>query len=157
MNTCLEYACEWCGHLARCRRKGLFHGAGELCGMAIEELKGWKAEFHPRFTKSQYPEFSLFEDAEGIPLGAPRKRYLSSVIYGLGIIAANDDTKPFWGSRSPLAEAQGLTQLELAELLGVGRSYLFLIGEGKRDPGLRLTKSILDWLQTSMSKLLSQL
>lgn len=54
--------------------KVFLNGAGELCGMAIEELNGWKAEIHPRFTKSQYPELSLFEDAEGIPLGAPRKK-----------------------------------------------------------------------------------
>jgi transcriptional regulator with XRE-family HTH domain len=56
-----------------------------------------------------------------------------------------------------LRKRRGLTQLELAELLGVGRSYLSQIEGGKRDPGLRLIKSISDGLHTSMSKLLSQL
>jgi transcriptional regulator with XRE-family HTH domain len=55
-----------------------------------------------------------------------------------------------------LRKRKGLTQLELAELLGVGRSYLSQVESGKRDPGLRLIKSIADGLEISVSKLLRQ-
>jgi len=56
-----------------------------------------------------------------------------------------------------LRKAQGITQLELAELLGVGRSYLSQVERGKRDPGLRLVKSIADGLKTTLSDLLQNL
>jgi transcriptional regulator with XRE-family HTH domain len=45
----------------------------------------------------------------------------------------------------------------LAELLGVGRSYLSQIERGMRDPGLRLVKSISDGLRTTMSEILKNL
>jgi transcriptional regulator with XRE-family HTH domain len=56
-----------------------------------------------------------------------------------------------------LRKAKGVTQMELAELLGVGRSYLSQIERGKRDPGLRLVKSIADGLKTTLSDLLQNL
>ena len=56
-----------------------------------------------------------------------------------------------------LRKARGITQLELAELLGVGRGYLSQIERGKRDPGLRLVKSIADGLRISLPELLQNL
>jgi transcriptional regulator with XRE-family HTH domain len=56
-----------------------------------------------------------------------------------------------------LRKARGLTQLELAELLGVGRSYLSQIERGKRDPGLRMIKSISDGLGIPIFELLRSL
>ena len=53
-----------------------------------------------------------------------------------------------------LRKEKGITQLELAELLGVGRSYLSQVERGKRDPGLRLVKSIADGLKITLSDLL---
>jgi transcriptional regulator with XRE-family HTH domain len=70
----------------------------------------------------------------------------------------SSDIRVQFGNRvRRLRKSKGLTQLELAELLGVGRSYLSQIESGKRDPGLRLIKSIADGLETSLSKLLRQL
>lgn len=56
-----------------------------------------------------------------------------------------------------LRKARRVTQLELAELVGVGRSYLSQIEAGKRDPGLRVIKAIADGLGTTASQLLRNL
>jgi transcriptional regulator with XRE-family HTH domain len=68
------------------------------------------------------------------------------------------DIRVLFGDRiRRLRKRSGMTQMELAEMLGVNRSYLSQVEAGKRDPGLRLVKSIADGLHTSMSKLLSKL
>jgi transcriptional regulator with XRE-family HTH domain len=46
------------------------------------------------------------------------------------------------------------TQVEMAEMLGVDRSYLSEIENGKKDPSLRVLKTIADGFGTSLSKLL---
>jgi transcriptional regulator with XRE-family HTH domain len=56
-----------------------------------------------------------------------------------------------------LRKSKGITQLELAELLGVGRSYLSQIERGMRDPGLRLIKSIADGLTIPLHDFLRNL
>lgn len=56
-----------------------------------------------------------------------------------------------------MRKARGVTQLELAELVGVGRSYLSQIENGKRDPGLQLIKALADGLGTTASRLLQNL
>lgn len=53
------------------------------------------------------------------------------------------DIRARFGSRvRRLRNERGVTQLELAELVGVGRSYLSQIEQGKRDPGFRLIKAL---------------
>jgi transcriptional regulator with XRE-family HTH domain len=52
-----------------------------------------------------------------------------------------------------LRKQRGLTQMDLAIGLGVGRSYLSQVERGLRDPGLRLVKSIADALSMPLSKL----
>jgi transcriptional regulator with XRE-family HTH domain len=70
----------------------------------------------------------------------------------------SSDIRAEFGDRvRRLRKAKGITQLELAELLGVGRSYLSQIERGKRDPGLRLVKAIADGLSTKLSDLLLNL
>jgi transcriptional regulator with XRE-family HTH domain len=56
-----------------------------------------------------------------------------------------------------LRKSKGITQLEFAELLGVGRSYLSQIERGKRDPGLRLVKAIADGFKIPLADLLRKL
>jgi len=46
------------------------------------------------------------------------------------------------------------TQVELAEMLGIDRSYLSEIETGKKDPGLRILKAIADGFGLSLSQLL---
>lgn len=53
-----------------------------------------------------------------------------------------------------LRKKRGVTQVELADLVGVGRSYLSQVEHGKRDPGLRLIKALADGLGTTASDLL---
>lgn len=48
----------------------------------------------------------------------------------------------------------GWTQVELADLLGIDRSYLSEIETGKKDPSLRVLKTIADGFDLSLSKLL---
>jgi transcriptional regulator with XRE-family HTH domain len=53
-----------------------------------------------------------------------------------------------------LRQKSGWTQVELAEMLGIDRSYLSEIETGKKDPGLRILKAIADGFQLSLSQLL---
>jgi len=53
-----------------------------------------------------------------------------------------------------LRKARGWTQVEMAEMLGVDRSYLSEIETGKKDPSLRVLKTIADGFGLSLSKLL---
>jgi transcriptional regulator with XRE-family HTH domain len=46
------------------------------------------------------------------------------------------------------------TQVEMAEMLGVDRSYLSEIETGKKDPSLRVLKTIADGFKLSLSQLL---
>lgn len=48
----------------------------------------------------------------------------------------------------------GWTQVEMAEMLGVDRSYLSEIETGKKDPSLRVLKTIADGFKLSLSQLL---
>ena len=51
----------------------------------------------------------------------------------------------------------GWTQVELAEMLGIDRSYLSEIETGKKDPSLRVLKTIADGFELSLSQLLKGL
>lgn len=53
-----------------------------------------------------------------------------------------------------LRQRSGWTQVELAELLGIDRSYLSEIETGKKDPSLRILKAIADGFQLSLSQFL---
>jgi len=46
------------------------------------------------------------------------------------------------------------TQVEMAEMLGVDRSYLSEIENGKKDPSLRVLKTIADGFRVTLSQLL---
>ncbi len=46
------------------------------------------------------------------------------------------------------------TQVEMAEMLGVDRSYLSEIENGKKDPSLRVLKTIADGFRLSLAQLL---
>lgn len=48
----------------------------------------------------------------------------------------------------------GWTQVEMAEMLGVDRSYLSEIENGKKDPSLRVLKTIADGFKMTLSRLL---
>ena len=56
-----------------------------------------------------------------------------------------------------LRKKRAWTQVELAEMLGVDRSYLSEIETGKKDPGLRVLKTIADGFQLTLSQLLKDL
>lgn len=51
---------------------------------------------------------------------------------------------------------KGWTQVELAELLGVDRSYLSEIENGKKDPSFRVLKTIADGFGLSLSQFLRE-
>jgi transcriptional regulator with XRE-family HTH domain len=53
-----------------------------------------------------------------------------------------------------LRRQRGWTQVEMAEMLGVDRSYLSEIETGKKDPSLRVLKTIADGFKLSLSQLL---
>ena len=53
-----------------------------------------------------------------------------------------------------LRHARGWTQVEMAEMLGVDRSYLSEIETGKKDPSLRVLKTIADGFKLSLAQLL---
>jgi len=53
-----------------------------------------------------------------------------------------------------LRRERHLTQVELAEMLGIDRSYLSEIETGKKDPSLRILKAIADGFQLSLSQFL---
>lgn len=52
-----------------------------------------------------------------------------------------------------LRQERGWTQVELAELLGIDRSYLSEIETGKKDPSLRVLKTIADGFKMNLSQL----
>jgi transcriptional regulator with XRE-family HTH domain len=56
-----------------------------------------------------------------------------------------------------LRRQRGWTQVELAELLGLDRSYFSEIETGKKDPSLRVLKTIADGFELSLSQLLQGL
>ena len=49
---------------------------------------------------------------------------------------------------------RGWTQVEFAELLGIDRSYLSEIETGKKDPSLRVLKTIADGFKLSLAQFL---
>ena len=51
----------------------------------------------------------------------------------------------------------GLTQVELAELLGIDRSYLSEIETGKKDPSLTMLKSFADGFHMELGQFLKGL
>ena len=53
-----------------------------------------------------------------------------------------------------LRRERGWTQVEMAEMLGVDRSYLSEIETGKKDPSLRVLKTIADGFKITLSRLL---
>jgi len=53
-----------------------------------------------------------------------------------------------------LRRKHGWTQVEMSEMLGIDRSYLSEIENGKKDPSLRVLKTIADGFELSLSKLL---
>lgn len=53
-----------------------------------------------------------------------------------------------------LRKKHSWTQVELAEMLGIDRSYLSEIETGKKDPSLRILKTIADGFKMSVSQLL---
>ena len=48
---------------------------------------------------------------------------------------------------------RGWTQVEMADLLAMDRSYLSEVESGKRDPSLTMLKQLADGLTTSISEL----
>jgi transcriptional regulator with XRE-family HTH domain len=53
-----------------------------------------------------------------------------------------------------MRKERGWTQVEMAEMLGIDRSYLSEIETGKKDPSLRVLKTIADGFELSLSQLL---
>lgn len=53
-----------------------------------------------------------------------------------------------------LRRERGWTQVEMAEMLGLDRSYLSEIETGKKDPSLRVLKTIADGVGLTLSQLL---
>jgi DNA-binding XRE family transcriptional regulator len=53
-----------------------------------------------------------------------------------------------------LRQERGWTQVELADLLGIDRSYLSEIETGKKDPSLRVLKTFADGFHLTLSELL---
>jgi transcriptional regulator with XRE-family HTH domain len=53
-----------------------------------------------------------------------------------------------------LRKNRGWTQVELADLLGIDRSYLSEIENGKKDPSLTILKTFSDGFGLSLSALL---
>jgi transcriptional regulator with XRE-family HTH domain len=56
-----------------------------------------------------------------------------------------------------LRRRHGWTQVDMAEALGIDRSYLSEIETGKKDPSLRMLKAIADGFRLSLSRLLRDL
>ncbi len=52
-----------------------------------------------------------------------------------------------------LRRERGWTQVEMAEMLGVDRSYLSEIENGKKDPSLRVLKTLADGFELRLSQL----
>lgn len=53
-----------------------------------------------------------------------------------------------------LRKEHSWTQVELAEMLGIDRSYLSEIESGKKDPSLRVLKTLADGFKLTLSQLL---
>jgi transcriptional regulator with XRE-family HTH domain len=53
-----------------------------------------------------------------------------------------------------LRRKHGWTQVEMAEFLGVDRSYLSEIETGKKDPSLRVLKTIADGFHLTLAQML---
>ena len=53
-----------------------------------------------------------------------------------------------------LRRKRGWTQVEMAEMVGVDRSYLSEIETGKKDPSLRMLKAIADGFKLGLSEFL---
>jgi DNA-binding XRE family transcriptional regulator len=51
-----------------------------------------------------------------------------------------------------LSRQRGSTQAEMAEMLGIGRSYLSEIENGKKDPRLRVPKTFPEGFKLSLSQ-----
>lgn len=67
----------------------------------------------------------------------------------------SNDIRELLGNRVRfLRRKNGWTQVEMAEMLGVDRSYLSEIETGKKDPSLRVMKTIADGFGLSLSQLL---
>lgn len=58
---------------------------------------------------------------------------------------------------SSLRRKHGWTQVEMAEALGIDRSYLSEIETGKKDPSLTVLKTLADGLELTLSQLLRRL
>jgi transcriptional regulator with XRE-family HTH domain len=56
-----------------------------------------------------------------------------------------------------LRKKNGWTQVELAELLGIDRSYLSEIETGKKDPSLTTLKVIADGFHLTLSQFLKRI
>lgn len=68
------------------------------------------------------------------------------------------DIRVLLGNRiRTLRRKNGWTQVEMADMLGVDRSYLSEIETGKKDPSLRVLKTIADGFRMSLSQFLSGL
>jgi transcriptional regulator with XRE-family HTH domain len=69
-------------------------------------------------------------------------------------LKVSTDIRVRLGSRiRALRRERGWTQVEMAEMLGVDRSYLSEIETGKKDPSLRVLKTIADGFKLSLSQL----
>lgn len=65
------------------------------------------------------------------------------------------DIRVLLGNRvRSLRRKHGWTQVDMAEMLGVDRSYLSEIETGKKDPSLRVLKTIADGFRLTLSQLL---
>jgi transcriptional regulator with XRE-family HTH domain len=65
------------------------------------------------------------------------------------------DIRELLGTRvRSLRRKHGWTQVEMAELLGVDRSYLSEIETGKKDPSLRVLKTIADGFKLTLAQFL---
>lgn len=56
-----------------------------------------------------------------------------------------------------LRKKNGWTQVELAELLGIDRSYLSEIETGKKDPSLTILKVIADGFHLTLAQFLKEI
>jgi transcriptional regulator with XRE-family HTH domain len=74
---------------------------------------------------------------------------------GANILGVSTDIRVRLGNRvRSLRHDRRWKQVELAEMLGLDRSYLSEIENGKKDPSLRVLKTIADGFQLSLSQLL---
>lgn len=65
------------------------------------------------------------------------------------------DIRVLLGNRVRLLRRKhGWTQVEMAEMLGVDRSYLSEIETGKKDPSLRVLKTIADGFKLTLAQFL---